>query len=60
MTVEEAITNLECLEQSETADLEDDEREAIRLGIEALKGIDRARKLTNIIPIPLLPGETDD
>jgi hypothetical protein len=60
MEVEEAITNLECLEQSETADLEDDEREAIRLGIEALKRLEWERKYHWLDPANKLSSETED
>jgi len=57
MKLDEAITNLECLEQSEEAGLEDDEKDAIKLGIEALKRIDDQRVLSFE---RWLPGETKD
>lgn len=60
MTIEEAKTNLECLAQDETAELEDDEREAIQLGIEALKRVRDKRSMANYTYSYLLPGETEE
>lgn len=58
MTLEEAITNLECLEQSSSAGLDDDEREAIKLGIEALKWVKRYQDGLMPRTINPLPGQT--
>jgi len=60
MKLDEAITNLECLEQSEEAGLEDDEKDAIKLGIEALKRIDDQRFGKVLSFERWLPGETKD
>jgi len=60
MTLDEAITNLECLEQSEEAGLEDDEKMAIKLGIEAFQAVKFVRRnYPDILDKPL-PGETKD
>jgi len=56
----EAITNLECLEQSKYAGLEDDEKEAIKLGIEALKWINSHRDGNWHRYNSPLPGETKE
>jgi len=60
MTIDEAITNLECLEQSEEAGLEDDEKGAIKLGIEALEVIKTVRARYGPAPQFNLPGEIKD
>ncbi|MBA7587449.1 hypothetical protein ES708_29478 [subsurface metagenome] len=60
MTLNEAITNTECLEQSVSADLADDEKEALRLLIEAGKDIKRIRATFPLIDFGLLPGETEE
>ena len=58
MNIDEAVTNLECLEQSEEANLEDDEKQAIRLGIGALKRIKDQRLPGGTLTFFRLPGET--
>lgn len=60
ITLEEAITNLECLEQSEESDLEDDEKDALKLGIEALKRLSFNRAHDQTITFAPLPGETKE
>jgi len=60
MIIDEAITNLECLEQSEEAGLEDDEKDAIKLGIEALKRLQQLRLSRITWFRGPLPGETKD
>jgi len=60
MIIDEAITNLECLEQSEEAGLEDDEKDAIKLGIEALGRIRSGRVIGTGYYLRILPGETKD
>jgi len=60
MTIDEAITNLECLEQSEEAGLEDDEKDSIKLGIEALKRLQQLRCSRITWFRGPLPGETKD
>jgi len=60
MTLDEAMTDLECLAQSEIAGLDDDEREAIGLGIQALKAVKDVRANNYYTPIPPLPSETEE
>jgi hypothetical protein len=60
MKISEAITNLECLEQSQEAGLEDDEKEAIKLGVEALRRLWEWRKQNLFVAQALLPGETEE
>ena len=60
MTIDEAITNLECLKQSEEAGLEEDEIAAIELGIEALQRIQKLRTYEHFGYDSSLQGETKD
>lgn len=58
MTTDKAIEILGGLAESVTAGVDDEEREAIGLGIEALKKIERLRESQVLHDGDLLPGET--
>ena len=60
MTPDEAMTDPECLAQSETAGLDDDEREALGLGIAALKRVQLYRHDVQSGSWAKLPGETEE
>jgi hypothetical protein len=60
MTIDEAIRNLRDVASEEDSPLVLEEREAIRLGIEALKEVKKAREGDPALDGELLPGETGE
>jgi len=60
MKLDKAIRRLETIPETLSCPLTDEEREAFKLGIEALKRIKKGRP--NLYPelYQLLPGETED
>jgi len=60
MILEKAIEILEATLKVSIPDFDQDERDAIQLGIEALKVFDRRRKAHAVTMTGLLPGETEE
>ena len=60
MRVEKAIEILTTLASEGTQDMELDDYDAIKLGIEALKAIPNSRHGLFSYNIPKLPGETEE
>jgi len=60
MRLEKAIEILTLLAKKWKADYDDDDLQAVSLGIEALKRLQELRKYANHNPKWLLPGETEE
>ena len=60
MTIDKALEILRAVTQADERDFTLDTEDAMKLGIEALKGIKKVRKIFRPYVEALLPGETEE